>query len=296
MCSDEKQFELVKQFCSLEMTTPDAYLSSVEELLNQGLDPNGVTEYGEQLLSNKVFNTFYDEPQETQHVLSLVKMFVSHGYDVHRDGDGYGSELLAQFSFLHCYDDKLVELVDYVLQLGADPTVSNGEESALSWLACTSSDGSVLGDYVSGSIGELLWRICYRSSKKLPYQGIRTYFDYLGKTVVDAKLVFFKEQFLEKFKVIDQTNLLEAIKYGELLLFVEGESAPFALCAAQNPLIDPYWDQYSCSEQKYFADLHVVDEWLGAKLEMINFGENSEPTFNGLKIHFSNGYVLHACV
>ena len=290
-----KQEEWIAQFQKLD-SSDEFYLNQVEYLLKEGLDANGLNRYGDSLLSEAVFDLFFEEKWPP--VLELIQLFVKYGYDVRTQNGVFGSDLLSQLSFVDVIDDKLVEVADYVLSLGADPTVIYDGDSAVSWTGSTACDGWVCNDYVRGCIGEILWRIYYRASKSQTYQGIRTHLSYVGKQIVDAKVLFRKQEYYEQFPVITPDNLKEVLRYAYLLLYVNNEKTPLVLSYSSSLFVDPYWDwsEYYTSDYQAYAEVTVVNDWIGQTLENVEVTREGDDTdFVGIRLCFSNGTCIAAC-
>ena len=285
--------DLVEQLKKLDCKD-EVYLDKVKALLKEGLDPNAVDEYGCLVLGECVFNWFCEEACPP--VIDLIKLFVKYGYDVKSRNGQSGSDLLSQLTAPMVIDDKIIEITDYVLKLGADPTVIYDGDSALSWAGSTSNDGWSLGDYVTGCLGDILWRIFYRASQKQSYQGIRTHQTYVGKKIVDAKIVFRSEEYFQNYGIVTDENLKAALDKGELLLYVEDEETPLSMYRASSLVADPYWNWtgYYTTDYLAFGDLTIAKNWIGRKIEKIDvsFGRGECGCGEGMKLHLTDNGAI----
>ena len=276
---------LVEQFKQAHKKPEGEYLAFVESLLKEGLDPNTDDESGcECLLEDGIGELSFSDKDHL--VLPLIQLFLRYGFDVKRDEGRYGTDLLIHLKWLK-YDDDLWEMADCLLKAGADLNAEpHGEESALSYIDFSRSDGQVTGRYDCGSCAELVARIYERFLEGKPYVGIRTGKTFVGKTIKEVNLFFYKEETASQYQQVDDSNYQIALAKGELV-FIATDGTPLVFCFGQNILIDPYWKD---SKKKYFVDTSFFNDLLGLTVTGCGFYKNDSEC--GVELTFSNGRKL----
>ena len=190
-----------------------------EELIRLGADINDNDGEDENVLSESIFNylnvsyawsdrtdSTWNDPQRIEwdnergtKLIAIIRFFLSHGYDVHRNDNQYGAMCLSSI-FMGRFGPKMIEATKVLLDAGAVNAVAYTDDQTTA-KDCADTEGGFADvcekDHHLGNLYEAIYQILDAKDKGKPYAGIDSYQKAIGKRIravladeENAELVF----------------------------------------------------------------------------------------------------------
>lgn len=246
----------------------------LERLLSVGVDINANDKDNETLLSETILDfanrrQIENRYRDGEELLRYVCFMLDHGFDVTRNGGGYGDEVLSNLIYNPC-DQYMVEAARMLMNAGADSSYTEDEGS-----------GDVYGNYglhaddavvnyhnckdgaVYTTIAEMMWLQQHQKD----YNAVQLYTAVLGKKIEDIYVCDDEWSAAAYSPVMKGLDDIEStnVYAGTLIIMCEGLA--LSVCHGMDIMVNPAdITEHKVSLRDVLADV------LGETIEHIHFG------------------------
>ena len=160
----------------------------MEELLKAGADINGMADEYDSILSAVISGyamgseVARDEDDVGKAMLKLIRFFLDHGFDVHRNNDMYGSDCVSSL-VTATYDVYSLKALRLFLEAGVRVDIESEGSTAKGDLGTEAAYMSIEEDAYLETMFEIMYEMADRYSRGERWQGLDMYDKCIGKTV-----------------------------------------------------------------------------------------------------------------